>query len=128
MRQRLSPAIVDRLAPYVPREALERMRVLTGRPWRWFPTTIGMAAVTFGDHVLFREGSYDPVSPRGVALIAHEAMHVAQYRRYGRVGMVLRYLRGQIKCRFRHDDHPLERECIVVQRRVRGALEGPHLA
>jgi hypothetical protein len=101
---------------------------MTGPPWRWFPVTIGMAAVTFGDHVLFKEGSFDPKSARGLALIAHEAMHVAQYRRYGRIGMVSRYLRGQVKCRFRHDEHPMERECIVIQRRVRDALSRSPLA
>jgi hypothetical protein len=123
MSQRLSRQTIDELSPFVPREALLRTRVLTAAPWRWFPLTIRMGAVTFGDHVMFRSGRYDPATPPGLSLIAHEVMHVAQYRRYGRVGMMARYLRGQFKCRFRHDDHPMERECIVVQRRVRGALE-----
>lgn len=126
MRQRLPSDVISSLAPHVPSEALERMRIVGGRPWRWFPPVIGMAAVTFGDHVIFRGGHYNPDSPRGLALIAHEAMHVAQYRRYGRIGMVARYLWGQIRCGFRHDLHPMERPCIEAQRMVRALLQkGP---
>jgi hypothetical protein len=123
VRQRLSPETVAILAPHVPRESLERMRALTGRPWQWVPPVIGMAAITLGDHVLIRSGRYDPDTPRGLALIAHEAMHVAQYRRHGRIGMAARYLWGQLKCGFRHDRHPMEIPCIETQRIVRALLE-----
>ncbi len=34
-----------------------------------------------------------------------------------------RYLLGQFQCRFHHDDHPLEKPAIELQRRVRAALE-----
>jgi hypothetical protein len=82
-----------------------------------------MAAVTFGDHVLRRPEAFDESNPRGLALIAHVALHVAQYRRYGRVGMGLRYLAGQFRCGFVHDRHHMERPCIEVQRIVRALLE-----
>lgn len=123
MRQHLPRETIAALAPHVPGEALDRMRILTGRPWSWAPRLIGMAALTFGDHVLIRPERYSPGTPRGLALIAHEAMHVAQYRRYGRVGMVARYLWGQIRCGFRHDLHPMEIPCIERQRIVRALLE-----
>ena len=123
MRQRLSPATIATLAPHVDAEALVRMRVLTGRPWRWFPRLIRMAAVTFGDHVLIRPDRFDETTPRGLALIAHEAMHVEQYRRYGRIGMGARYLWGQVRCGFVHDRHHMERPCIDRQRIVRALLE-----
>jgi hypothetical protein len=35
-------------------------------------------AFTSGQDVFFRAGRYDPASPRGVEVIAHEAVHVAQ--------------------------------------------------
>lgn len=123
MRTRLTPTTIATLAPHVDAEALVRMRVLTGRPWRWVPLVIRMAAVTFGDHVLMRPDRFDEATPRGLALIAHEAMHVAQYRRYGRIGMVARYLAGQFRCGFVHDRHHMERPCIEVQRIVRALLE-----
>jgi hypothetical protein len=123
MRQRLSPATIETLSPHVPLEALARMRVLTGRPWRWFPRVIRMAAVTFGDHVLMRPDRFNESTPRGLALIAHEGMHIAQYRRFGRIGMVTRYLIGQFRCGFVHDRHHMERPCIEVQVIVRSLLE-----
>lgn len=123
MRRRLSAATIDTLAAHVPRDSLERMRVLTGRPWHWLPALIGMSAITFGDHVLFRHGRFNESSTRGLALIAHESIHIAQYRRYGRLGMSLRYLWGQLRCGFQHDRHPLERPCIEAQRIVRALLE-----
>lgn len=123
MRERLSPPTIATLAPHVDTEALLRMRVLTGRPWRWMPRVIRMAAITFGDHVIIRPDRFDERTPRGLALIAHEAMHVAQYRRYGRIGMGMRYLLGQFRVGFMHDRHHMERPCIEVQRIVRALLE-----
>ena len=123
MRQRLSPETIATLSPHVDAEALARIRVMTGRPWGWAPRVIRMAAVTFGDHVLIRPDRFDETTPRGLALIAHEAMHVAQYRRYGRIRMGARYVWGQLRCGFRHDRHPMERPCIEVQRIVRALLE-----
>ncbi|HSA50433.1 MAG TPA: DUF4157 domain-containing protein [Yinghuangia sp.] len=40
-------------------------------------------AYTFGRHVVFGPGRYDPHSPSGRALIAHELAHVVQQRRGG---------------------------------------------
>jgi hypothetical protein len=123
MRRRLSPGTIETLAAHVPREGLLRMRVMTGRPWRWMPRVVGMAAITFGDHVMMRPDRFDEATPRGLALIAHEAMHVAQYRRYGRIGMAGRYLWGQFRCGFRHDMHRMEIPCIEAQRIIRALLE-----
>lgn len=41
------------------------------------------AAFTVGRHVVFGPGRYDPVSPRGKMLLAHELAHVVQQRRGG---------------------------------------------
>ena len=43
----------------------------------------GAAAVTVGDHIAFAGGRYQPGTPAGDALIAHEAAHVVQQRRSG---------------------------------------------
>ena len=41
------------------------------------------AAFTVGRHVVFGPGGYDPASPRGRMLLAHELAHVVQQRRGG---------------------------------------------
>lgn len=41
---------------------------------------LGALAYTVGDDVVFSHGSYDPLTRRGRALIAHELAHVAQHR------------------------------------------------
>jgi hypothetical protein len=37
-------------------------------------------AVTYGNHILFRAGKYDPATPQGLGLLGHELTHVAQAR------------------------------------------------
>ena len=124
MSHRLSPTTVERLAPFVPRPDLEAMRVVTGAPGRWIPGLFGMSATTTWHFVFFRQGSFDEVAPRGLALIAHEAVHIGQARKMTLPVFLARYVLGQLQCRFHHDRHPLEMPAIAVQRRVREALEG----
>ena len=119
----LSTEVVDRLAPFVDRDDLERMRVVTGPPGNWIPLLLGTGAVTLGNQVFFRSGRFDPVTPRGLALIGHEAEHVAQYRRLGTAGFLWRYVRGSVTSRFSHARHPMERDVVELQRRIRTALE-----
>jgi hypothetical protein len=120
---RLGAPVVSRLSGFVPEADLREMRVVTGRPWRWLPVVLRMSAVTVLHWVIFRDGKYDPESPRGLALIAHESVHIGQRRELGTWRFFVRYLWGQFKCGFRHDRHPMEIPAIEVQRRVRTALE-----
>lgn len=121
---RLSPATVERLAPFVARQDLEAMHPITGAPGRWLPGLLGMSATTTWHFVFFREGSFDEATARGLALIAHEAVHITQAREMTLPIFLARYVLGQFRCRFHHDSHPLEVPAIVVQQRVREALEG----
>ncbi len=114
--------VIHTLAPFVPRQDLERLRVVTGTPGRWLPALLRTGATTFGHHVFFRSGRYRIDSSRGLALIAHEAAHVTQYRELGTPRFLLRYIRGQFQCRFNHDSHPMEIPMIALQRRVRAEL------
>src|SRR5215207_7920698 len=41
---------------------------------------LGARAVTVGDDIFFRAGSYDPATPAGLHLLAHEAAHTVQQR------------------------------------------------
>ncbi len=110
------------LESYVERGDLERMRVVTGWPGRWLPPLLRAGAVTIGDRVFFRAGRYEPGTAKGLALIAHEAVHVGQYREMGAVRFLAKYLWGGLKCGFRHDRHEMEQEALAVQARVRGDL------
>jgi hypothetical protein len=123
MSERLSRGIVDLLTPHVDRRSLIRMRVVTGRPGCWLPVLLRASAVTVGRRVFFRRGRYDPETARGLALIAHEAMHVEQYRHYGFFGFLARYLWGWVRVRGRHRLHPMEAPLIAAQRRIRVKLE-----
>ncbi len=45
--------------------------------------SIGAAAYTVGDDIVFGHGHYRPQSPTGAHLLAHELAHVAQHRAFG---------------------------------------------
>jgi hypothetical protein len=112
-----------RLAPYVDVDVLRRVRVVTGAPGCWLPQLLRASATTLGDTVCFCKGRYDPESPRGLALIAHEALHTVQYREMGRLRFLARYLWEAVKVRFDHDRHPMEAPLVARQREIRQALE-----
>ena len=122
---KLDQATVAALAPFVPEQDLRAVRVVTGRPGRWLPRLLGMSAITFAPFVCFRAGGYNPRTPRGLALIAHEAHHLTQSRETGRVVFYSRYLRGQFQCRFKHAAHPMEIPAIEIQRAVFRTLTSP---
>jgi hypothetical protein len=122
MSARLSAATVERLSEFVPRRDLEAMRVVRSAPFRWLPAALGMAASTFGSFVFFRKGYFDEGSVRGLALIAHEAVHIGQAREMSLPVFLVRYLVGNVRCGFKHDRHVLEIPAIAVQRRVAASV------
>ena len=124
---RLSPETVERLSPFVPERDLRRVRAVTSAPGSWLPALFGMSATTVAPFVCFRAGKFDPLTPRGLALIAHEAHHLRQVREMGWFGFYAGYFAGQFRCGFRHASHPLEVPAIEVQRLVALRLneEGP---
>ena len=122
--QLLSEATIERLTRHaVPEDELRAMRVVTGAPGSLLPPLFKASAMTFGRHVLYRSGRYDTDTPRGLALIAHEAGHITQWQDRGVVRFLVEYARGQIVTGFSHSKHPLERPLNERQRAVRAALE-----
>ncbi len=120
----LPDAAIDRLVAHgVPEDELRSMRVVTSAPGRWLPPLFRASAMTFGRNVLFRAGRYDTDTPRGLALIAHEAGHITQWHDLGIARFLLEYARGQVATRFSHAKHPLERSLNERQRAVRIALD-----
>lgn len=126
MSEPLPPSAMQRLAPYVDIDVLRQVRIVTGAPGRWLPALLRTGAVTVGPYCCFRRGRYNPDSPRGLALIAHEALHTVQYRELGVPRFMARYLWGAVRVGFDHDRHPMEAPLIARQREIRRALESGH--
>ena len=101
---------------------LREMLVVTGEPWRRLPPLFRASAMTFGRRVIFKRDRYDLHSGAGLARIAHESMHIGQWREIGVPRFAVRYARGLLSSRFRHDEHPMERELVAEQRRLRPIL------
>lgn len=87
--------------------------------WVGGPVPKGSDAITLGPLVIVRKGSEQ--SPY---LLRHEAVHVRQWRRYGVVGFVTRYVGSYALWRLRGKGHrgaylriPLEIEADWVARR-----------
>ncbi|HEX8088071.1 MAG TPA: DUF4157 domain-containing protein [Blastocatellia bacterium] len=68
------------LAPYFPELDLECICIREGIPWY-----VMMNAIAYADRgrIYFAPGRYDPDSPGGIAIIAHELAHCAQYKNHG---------------------------------------------
>lgn len=115
---RLSPDTISRLSAFVPEQDLRRLRAVTTPPGCWLPALFGMGATTAAPFVCFRRGKFNPSTPQGLALIAHEAHHLRQVREMGWLGFYLRYFAGQFRCGFQHARHPLEIPAIELQRQV----------
>ncbi len=119
---RLDDKTVERLKDFVPEADLRNMRVVMSRPWCWMPNILNMSAITFSPFVIFRQGRYIVDTPRGLALIAHETVHIGQVRELG-WRFYPKYLWGNIRCRFQHDKHPMEIPGIEVQKTARSVLD-----
>lgn len=101
------------LRDFIPHIDLECARVHAHAPWYLLKSFSG---ITRGHRIFFRPGCYDPGTPGGIALLAHELVHVRQYRE----GMnwftyLLSAVLGYAASRY-------ELEAFALQRRVLQAL------
>ena len=83
----LAPSIVDRARYSVDADSARQLFALA-------PSST--AAITVGDVVAFAPGEYRPDCIEGVALIAHELVHVAQFEALGRERFLERYFLTEI--------------------------------
>lgn len=84
---------------------LAAVRLHSSGPPRWYLSLVGRSAITFGDHVWFREAHRS----NDRRLLAHELVHVAQYRRLGHLRFIGRYLLDLAKAFGRYSrELPLE--------------------
>jgi hypothetical protein len=112
------------LEPWFPGFDFARVRLVTGGPGSWFVRSVlRQGAMTFAPFVFFGRDRFDPASASSLALLAHELKHIEQYRRYGHVRFLLRYLRDKARNGFKYSrDLPLEVEPYALQAEVRQAL------
>lgn len=101
------------------------------RLWVGGPVPRGASGITIGSLVIARHGHVSPY------LLRHELVHVRQWRRFGVVGFLVRYVGAYTLGRLRRKGHrgaylriPLEVEADWVARRslstaVRDNLEHP---
>lgn len=94
----LPDAICDRLRVHFPSIALERVR-LRGRIPRWVPGRPAGFAHGWCVHLAPHAPSLDTLE--GIALIAHELVHVRQFAELGawrfRIRYLVEYLRGRLR-------------------------------
>ena len=92
--QRLSP-VAARAFTHVPTVDVERARVIV------VPVlTPGVVAMTLGRWILVRRGS-----DHDVGLLAHELVHVQQWREQGAIPFLGRYLADYLRGRLRGESH-----------------------
>lgn len=115
IRTPAEPLSSGELLPGAARQAMEpiigtdlgEVRIHTSPAASAMASALSADAFTVGREVFFAEGKFDPFSPQGQALLAHELVHVRQQERSDE--------RVQ-----RHGDHPdaAEAEAEVVERAV----------
>ena len=95
---------------------LDAVRLHTSGPPSWYLSLVRRNAITLGDHVWFRVAERTRDRP----LLAHELVHVAQYRRLGRLRFVGRYLLDLVKQRGYSRRLPLEAPAYERAEQARG--------
>jgi hypothetical protein len=111
------------LLRWLPPERFEGVRIHTRGPISWLFRRFNRSAVTFGRSIHFVKGYYQPDTPYGLGLIAHEMVHVGQYQSLGFAGFLARYVWHLARARFRYGEHlPLEAPGYALQRQVEEAL------
>lgn len=99
----LQPDVRHRLEPHF--GDLEHVRVHTDGEAAAAAEAAGAAAFTWKDHVVFGGNRYQPGTPAGQALLAHELVHVAQQRGAST---------GDGEAQLSGRDHPLEQNAQAV--------------
>jgi hypothetical protein len=122
---RIETSTITTLRRWFPEPDLQRVRIVRGGPVCWYVRYVArQGAMTIAPFVFYGRERYDPSTPRGLALLAHELLHVQQYRAYGHARFLLLYLRDLARARFRYSaDLPLERPCYNLQAQVRETLD-----
>jgi hypothetical protein len=84
----LPPALATQFSQLLGAD-LSTVRIHTSGPAASAAAAMGAQAFTYGAHIAFAPGAFDPSSPRSRHIIAHELVHVVQNQRAGGRAMEL---------------------------------------
>jgi hypothetical protein len=113
---------------------LNDIRIHLGVPeYIYKRAAVPVAAAVIGNNIYFNPNSYGEFSLDDVEMMAHELVHVKQYRVHGMIGFVLDYFTGYLKNR-RHgmspkdayDNSSMELEAAAEARTVRKVVQAIH--
>lgn len=92
----------QKLSPYIPQVDLDNADLHDGEVPFYLLKDFG--GITINNDIYLRPGLYDPSTINGLSLLAHELVHVGQYRQgMTRLGYVFKSLRG-------YDNNPYEKQ------------------
>ena len=97
---------------------LDAVRTHVGGPMAWWLRLQRRSAITTGDHISYR----DERRRDDVALLVHELVHVAQYRRLGKTRFLRQYFLELAKARGHSRRLPLEAPAYERQAAARALL------
>ncbi|HMS59602.1 MAG TPA: DUF4157 domain-containing protein [Tepidiformaceae bacterium] len=99
---------------------LDAVRPHTAGPPSWWVRSRRLSAITLGNHIWFSA----PEHQRSRALLVHELVHVAQYRRLTTPVFCLRYFVHSARRGFRYSrDLPFEAPAYARQAQARALIE-----
>lgn len=122
----LPVAVNELVAESFPDLDLDRVWIRVGLPWWTRLAPIRVRGITVGD-LVFVDPEVDLRSPEGVSLVAHELVHVAQWRRAGRDAppglrwavFPVRYVASYLCARLRGMDRASAYRSIPYEREAR---------
>jgi len=111
----LEPMVQKRMESHFD-HSFDRVRVHADQSAADAAARLGAKAFTLGNHIVFAAGTYDPTSPAGQSLLAHELTHVVQAARHQRADRTNRVAPV---------DHPAEKEASRVAHALASGESAP---
>jgi hypothetical protein len=126
---KIDVATMERLRPWFEGLDFENVRLVHNGPVCWYVrNVVKQGAMTISPFIFYGRRSYDASSLASVALLAHELKHVEQYRRYGHVMFLARYLFALAGARFHYSPAlPLEAEAYALEDEIRAKLRAHYV-
>lgn len=116
--------VVQALRPWFPDLDFRRVHLVHSGLMSWFVRNVlRQGAMTISPFIFFGKHQYDPDSPRSLALLAHELLHIQQYKELGHLRFIYTYMRDRIRAGEYRRDLPLEAGPYDLQAQVRASLE-----
>jgi hypothetical protein len=99
---------------------LSSVRLVHKGPVAWVVRhVLRQGGMTVAPYIFYGKSRFEPSRHESIGLLAHELVHLRQYRDLGHVRFLARYLVDLARNRFRYArDLPLEREAYGIQDEV----------